>query len=64
VHQIEGVRFIWNNICFNANGLGCILAHEQGLGKTFQVIVVVHTFLCAKLVRLFLFFVRSFLSTI
>lgn len=48
-HQIEGVRFIWNNICFNANGLGCILAHEQGLGKTFQVIVVVHTFLCAKL---------------
>ncbi|KMZ57973.1 hypothetical protein ZOSMA_7G00030 [Zostera marina] len=44
-HQIEGIRFMWENIIQSVKkarsgdkGLGCILAHTMGLGKTFQVI--------------------------
>jgi SNF2 family DNA or RNA helicase len=52
-HQIEGVRFLWNQIVTvdtdameiaddeeanNETGLtGCLLAHTMGLGKTMQV---------------------------
>lgn len=42
--QISGVRFMWENIIQSVKkvrsgdkGLGCILAHTMGLGKTFQV---------------------------
>ncbi|KAK9082989.1 hypothetical protein Scep_029460 [Stephania cephalantha] len=44
-HQISGIRFMWENIIQSVRkvksgdkGLGCILAHTMGLGKTFQVI--------------------------
>jgi SNF2 family DNA or RNA helicase len=33
-HQIEGVRFLWNQIV--AGKQGCLLAHAMGLGKTMQ----------------------------
>lgn len=43
--QITGVRFMWENIIQSVRkvkagdkGLGCILAHMMGLGKTFQVL--------------------------
>jgi len=37
-HQIEGVRFMWNQIVTDENkGQGCLLAHTMGLGKTMQV---------------------------
>jgi SNF2 family DNA or RNA helicase len=37
-HQIEGVRFMWNQVVTNDNALqGCLLAHTMGLGKTMQV---------------------------
>ena len=37
-HQIEGVRFMWNQIITDETSLsGCLLAHTMGLGKTMQV---------------------------
>ncbi|ERN15878.1 protein CHROMATIN REMODELING 20 [Amborella trichopoda] len=49
-HQIGGLRFMWEN-CIQSvkkiksgdKGLGCILAHTMGLGKTFQVIAFLYT---------------------
>jgi transcriptional regulator ATRX len=48
-HQIEGLKFMWEN-CFEKLtmakthvGSGCLLAHCMGLGKTLQVIALVHT---------------------
>ncbi|KAJ1985712.1 hypothetical protein H4R33_003821 [Dimargaris cristalligena] len=43
-HQVEGVRFMWKNLVMFAKS-GCILAHAMGLGKTFQVIVIVFVLL-------------------
>jgi SNF2 family DNA or RNA helicase len=34
-HQYEGIKFLWKYIAENEEG--CVLAHEQGLGKTRQV---------------------------
>ncbi|KAG9258018.1 uncharacterized protein F5Z01DRAFT_314388 [Emericellopsis atlantica] len=43
-HQIDGVRFLWNQIVLPPMlRQGCLLAHTMGLGKTMQVI----TFLVA-----------------
>lgn len=43
-HQVDGVRFLWNQIVLDAEvRQGCFLAHTMGLGKTMQVI----TFLAA-----------------
>ncbi|CAH0049187.1 unnamed protein product, partial [Clonostachys solani] len=43
-HQIDGVRFLWNQIIQDPTvRQGCLLAHTMGLGKTMQVI----TFLVA-----------------
>ncbi|KAF5690038.1 DNA repair rhp54 [Fusarium circinatum] len=40
-HQIDGVRFIWNQIVRDPSvRQGCLLAHTMGLGKTMQVITV------------------------
>lgn len=40
-HQIEGVRFLWNQIIQDKDiRQGCLLAHTMGLGKTMQVITL------------------------
>ena len=40
-HQIEGVRFMWNQIITPSDSRqGCLLAHTMGLGKTMQVITL------------------------
>ncbi|KAK4106561.1 hypothetical protein N658DRAFT_563373 [Parathielavia hyrcaniae] len=40
-HQIEGVRFMWNQVVVDASvRQGCLLAHTMGLGKTMQVITL------------------------
>ncbi|CAG4983897.1 unnamed protein product [Parnassius apollo] len=52
VHQYEGVKFMWD-ACFESlamieaghPGGGCILAHCPGLGKTLQVLALLHTVL-------------------
>ncbi|XP_039283031.1 transcriptional regulator ATRX homolog isoform X2 [Nilaparvata lugens] len=53
-HQAKGVKFMWD-ACFESveriktsKGGGCILAHCMGLGKTFQVVSLVHTLLTHK----------------
>ncbi|KAH6832693.1 P-loop containing nucleoside triphosphate hydrolases superfamily protein [Perilla frutescens var. hirtella] len=50
LHQLSGIRFMWENIIQSVRkvrsgdrGLGCILAHTMGLGKTFQVIAFLYT---------------------
>lgn len=50
-HQIGGIRFMYDNIVESLNrfqkspGLGCILAHSMGCGKTIQVIAFIDVFL-------------------
>jgi SNF2 family DNA or RNA helicase len=40
-HQIEGVRFMWNQVVVESSvRQGCLLAHTMGLGKTMQVITL------------------------
>ncbi|KAF7901583.1 uncharacterized protein EAF01_006882 [Botrytis porri] len=40
-HQLEGVRFIWNQITADGEATqGCLLAHTMGLGKTMQTITI------------------------
>ncbi|KAK7430085.1 hypothetical protein QQZ08_003476 [Neonectria magnoliae] len=40
-HQVEGVRFMWNQVVLDAQARqGCLLAHTMGLGKTMQVITL------------------------
>ena len=53
-HQVEGIRFMWET-CFEScklsrttKGSGCILAHYMGLGKTFQVVALVHSLFSQK----------------
>lgn len=50
-HQAEGIKFMWD-ACFeslerikSSSGSGCIIAHCMGLGKTLQVIALIHTLL-------------------
>ena len=67
-HQIEGIKFMWNNtFCDllsersqNEDAAeidrhyagGCILAHNMGLGKSIQVVALIHTLLThPRLVR-------------
>lgn len=48
-HQVDGVRFLWNQIVLGAeNQQGCLLAHTMGLGKTMQVITLLTTIAEAK----------------
>lgn len=43
-HQVEGVRFMWNQLVADVQSRqGCLLAHTMGLGKTMQIITLLVT---------------------
>ncbi|RPB05608.1 hypothetical protein L873DRAFT_1824911 [Choiromyces venosus 120613-1] len=42
-HQINGVRFLWQQLVQSGEGRGALLAHTMGLGKTLQVISFLYT---------------------
>ncbi|KAF8428586.1 P-loop containing nucleoside triphosphate hydrolase protein [Tirmania nivea] len=42
-HQIKGIRCLWGELVQSGRGMGALLAHTMGLGKTFQVIALLHT---------------------
>lgn len=69
-HQAKGVKFMWDACfesierCGNDDGSGCILAHCMGLGKTLQVITLVHTLLTNEDVGLSRVLVVCPLSTV
>ena len=50
-HQIGGIRFMYANVIESldkfkrSEGVGCILAHAMGLGKTIQIVSFTHLFL-------------------
>lgn len=44
-HQIRGIRFLWAELVQSNRNVGALLAHTMGLGKTFQVYVVLHVYL-------------------
>jgi len=55
-HQQEGLKFCWRNVCSkmlmeptaedgSAEVCGSILAHNMGLGKSFQAVCLLHTLL-------------------
>ncbi|XP_022652460.1 transcriptional regulator ATRX homolog isoform X2 [Varroa destructor] len=57
-HQSEGIKFLYRNLIETVSRLKCkeactgaILAHCMGLGKTFQVICLVHTLLTHPLLK-------------
>lgn len=56
-HQIGGIRFMYDNIFESFElyrttlGLGCILAHSMGCGKTLQVISFIEVLLRATTVK-------------
>lgn len=52
-HQVEGIKFMYD-CCYGSvdnldkyPGSGCILAHCMGLGKTLQLITLLHTVICS-----------------
>ncbi|GAB5367798.1 hypothetical protein AAMO2058_001262300 [Amorphochlora amoebiformis] len=53
-HQIEGVKFMWYNVAESLKrakkekGLGCILSHVMGLGKTIQAVTLMELFMRYK----------------
>ncbi|CAL7933444.1 unnamed protein product [Xylocopa violacea] len=69
-HQAKGIKFMWD-ACFeslerlkSSTGSGCIIAHCMGLGKTLQVIALVHTLLTHEEIGVKTVMIVSPLSTV
>ncbi|KAI0180192.1 hypothetical protein GGR52DRAFT_231783 [Hypoxylon sp. FL1284] len=39
-YQLDGVRFMWDQIVSSGTQQGCLLAHTMGLGKTMQIVTL------------------------
>lgn len=48
-HQIEGVKFMWENVVSITSSPGCLLAHAMGLGKTLTSITFIQCFIQSKI---------------
>ena len=47
-HQIDGIKFMWSHL---SKGIGCLLAHSMGLGKSAQAIIIMNLMISLREIK-------------